>query len=70
MSEPSYNRYRYRPVYGYIRHADTFNGYEPGFQGACMDLYRAANSYLAGTWYEQTAVKPTGYGINNIARTH
>ena len=32
----------------------------------CMDLYRAANSYLAGTWY-QTAVKPTGYEINYIA---
>ena len=31
-----------------------------------MDLYRAANSYLAGTWY-QTAVKPTGYEINYIA---
>jgi len=31
-----------------------------------MDLYRAANSYLAGTWY-QTAVKPTGSEINYIA---
>ena len=38
-----------------------------------MDLYRAANSYLAGIWYlvpgnwYQTAVKPTGYEINYIA---
>ena len=31
-----------------------------------MDLYRAANSYLAGTRY-QTTVKPTGYEINYIA---
>ena len=33
----------------------------------CKDLYRAANSYLAGTWWYQTAVKPTGYEKNYIA---